>query len=436
MAVEPEDGGDAGGHPASEAASGRRSWWPVGLVLLLFALVAAGATWLAGRGGQHMGGRPRAAVAVAKATLADVPVRVTALGTVRPVVTATVRTQIAGTLFALDFQDGAMVRRGQLLAQIDPRPYRLALAQAEANLARDTALLAAARVDQRRYETLLAQDSIASQQVDTQRATVRQLGGTVAADQAAVGTARLNLGYTSIRSPISGRAGLRAVDLGNFLTPSDAAGIVSVTSLDPIDVGFALPQAQLARIGQAAGAGAGLPVAVYDQDNGRLLASGRFLTFDNAVDPATGTVKAKARFANPASALFPGQFVNVSMLVDTLRNAVVVPAGAVRHGAPGDFVFVLQPDRTVKLVPVQTGPGDGRTVTVRAGLKPGATVVTEGADGLEDGSAVALPGDGPPKSGHRPGAAGKAGPMPGSAGKAGQMPGSAAKSGPMPGRPG
>ena len=345
-----------------------------------------------------------------KATTTDMPVSVTALGTVQPIVTATVRTQLAGTLFKLFFRDGQMVREGQVLAQIDPRPYQLALAQAKANLARDEAQLAAAQVDLNRYETLLKQDSIASQQVDTQRATVRQLTGTIAADKAAIGTAQLNLTYTSVKAPVTGRAGIRQVDIGNYLTPSDSNGIVVVTQLDPIDVAFSLPQAQLSAIGHAAGAGSGLPVQARNQDDNNVIVTGRFLTFDNQVDTTTGTVKAKARFDNTGNALFPSQFVNVSMLVNTLHNVVTVPVSAVRHGAPGDFVFVLQGDRTVKLTPVKIGPSANGQVAIASGLAAGATVVIEGADGLEDGSTVRLPGDkGGPGAGGRGGKGGAAG---------------------------
>lgn len=393
----------------SPPARTRRTWPVVAAIVAVLLLVAAGASWLAKRGGDRTFGRPVAAVSVAKATRGDLPVTVTALGTVQPLVTATVRPQLSGVLFKLFFKDGELVRQGQLLAQIDPRPYQLALAQAKANLARDEAQQAAATVDLARYETLLKQDSIASQQVDTQRATVRQLSGTTAADRAAIGTAQLNLQYTAIRSPVTGRAGIRQVDIGNYLTPSDTSGIVVVTQLDPIDVAFSLPQAQLSAIGHAAGSGAGLPVTAHDQDNAALLATGRFLTFDNQVDTTTGTVKAKARFDNGGNALFPNQFVNISMLVDTLRGVVTVPVSAVRHGSPGDFVFVLQPDHTVKLTVIRTGPGAGGRIAVLSGLAAGATVVTEGADGLEDGSAVKLPGDAPPGGGGGSGAGAGAG---------------------------
>ncbi len=387
-----EQSSDRPASPPTTAPRRRTTLLWVVAILLALALIAFGARHIAGSS-KKGAGRPVAAVNVAKAQTGDVPVNVSALGTVQPVVTATVRTQLAGTLFKLFFQDGQMVRQGQVLAQIDPRPYQLALAQAKANLARDDAQLAAARVDLGRYQTLLKQDSIASQQVDTQRATVRQLTGTVAADRAAIGTAQLNLEYTSVKAPVTGRAGIRQVDIGNYLTPSDTNGIVVVTQLDPIDVTFSLPQGQLTAIGHAAGSGAGLPVEAHDQDAATLIATGKFLTFDNQVDTTTGTVKAKARFDNAGNALFPSQFVNVSMLVQTMHGVVTVPVGAVRHGAPGDFVFVLQPDRTVKLAVVKTGPSTKDRIAILSGLAAGQTVVTEGADGLEDGASVRLPGD-------------------------------------------
>jgi len=363
--------------------------------VLLIVIILAGVVFLTQRFlRNHAGGargRPAAAVNLATATLSDVPVTVTALGTVQPLVTATVRTQLSGVLFKLLFQDGQMVQKGQALAEIDPRPYQLALTQAKADLTRDSAQLDAARMDLKRYETLLKQKSIAPQQVDDARATARQFEGTVAADRAAIATAQLNLSYTQITAPIIGRAGIRQVDIGNYLTPSDTNGIVVITQLDPIDVSFSLPQSELSSIGTAAGSGAGLPVEVRDQDNDKLLATGKFLTFDNQVNVSTGTVLAKARFDNPAHTLFPNQFVNVSVRVTTLRNAVTVPVSAIRHGEPGDFVFVAQPDHTVKLTLVKTGPGTDDTISVLSGLQAGASVVTEGADGLEDGSAIRLP---------------------------------------------
>ena len=349
----------------------------------------------AGAGRRGHGSWQGATVGVAKAANADVPVTLTAIGTVQPVVAATVRTQLSGTIFSLNFKEGQHVAKGELIAQVDPRPYKLALTQAQGTVARDQAQLASAQVDLKRYQTLLAQDSIARQQVDTQAALVKQYEGTVATDQAAVGSAKLNLDYTAIKAPVSGTIGLRAVDIGNYVTPGDTNGIALITQDDPIDVAFAVPQAQLPQVQERAHAGGPMPVEALDQGGGKVLAHGRFLTFDNAVDANTGTVRAKARFANPNGALFPNQFVNVSLLVNTLQNAIVVPVAAVRNGAQGDFVFVLQPDRTVKLTKVKTGPQAGGNIAVLQGVTAGQQVVTEGADSLDDGSKVTLPGDKP-----------------------------------------
>jgi multidrug efflux system membrane fusion protein len=339
--------------------------------------------------------RPPTTVGTARASATDMPVTLSAIGTVQPIVSATVRTQLAGVLFSLDFREGQVVRKGQTIAQIDPRPYRLALDQAQGTLARDQAQLADARLILSRYRTLLAQDSIARQQVDTQAATVHQLEGTVEADQAAVGAARLNLGYTSIAAPVSGRIGLRQADIGNYVTPGDANGIVVITETDPIDVAFALPQEQLPKVQLRFSQAGDLPVTATDQAGTTMLARGRFLTFDNQIDATTGTVKAKARFANGDGRLFPNQFVNVSLLVDTLAGAVTVPVTAVRHGAQGDFVFLLMPDRTAKLSLVKTGPSAGGKIAILSGVKIGDTVITEGADRVDDGSKVMLPGDKP-----------------------------------------
>jgi multidrug efflux system membrane fusion protein len=370
-------------------------------VFLSIALViAAGVIWyVLGRDGapaaSRGGGRPTASVGVATAELADVPVYLSAIGTVQPVVAATVRPQLAGTLFSIDFQEGQKVNKGDLLAQIDPRPYKLALSQAEGMLGRDQAQLAAARGDLARYTQLLQQDSIARQQVDTQKGTVHQLEGTVLADEAAVGTARLNLAYTSIRAPVSGKLGLRQADIGNYLTPSDANGIVVITQTAPIDVAFALPQDQLPKLQDKLREQPEMAVTARDKAESVVLGRGTFLTFDNQIDATTGTVRAKARFANADERLFPNQFVNVELLVDTLSKAVTVPVAAVRHGAQGDFIFVLLPDKTAKLSPVKTGPSDNGRTVILSGIAAGDTVITEGADRLEDGARVNLPGNAP-----------------------------------------
>lgn len=344
------------------------------------------------RGGRGGSGGGAAAVGTAKAASTDVPITIDALGTVVSPVTATIRTQIAGRLFSVDFREGQMVRKGQLLAQVDPRPYQQLVDQAKGVLARDAALLAAAKVDLGRYETLLKQDSIARQTVDTQAALVRQYAGTVATDTGAVGAAQLNLDYTRVRAPVAGRVGLRGVDVGNYVSPGDATGIVVITQIAPIDVLFTLPQDRVPAVQARLRAGAGLPVTAFDRDGGAAVAQGIFSTLDNLIDPTTGTVKAKARFANTDGALFPNQFVNARLLLDTVRGAVTVPATAVRNGPQGNFVFVVGAGSKAKLTLVTLGPASGDAISITSGLAAGAVVVTEGADRLKDGGMVTLPG--------------------------------------------
>ncbi len=376
-------------------------------MVLAIVAVALAARWFAAAGvtKNAKSGRPPSAVAVAPVVLADMPETVSAIGTVTPLDTATVHTQLSGNVTAILFREGQMVSAGQPIVQIDPRPYALTLQQAEGTLARDSATLAMARLDLQRYETLSMQDSVARQTLENARTTVAQLEGTVATDRAAVGSARLNLQYTTIKAPFAGRIGLKQVSVGSFTTPSDAAGVAVVTRIDPIDVQFSIPQALLGDVQRKVGSGAGLPVTVLDQDNKTVLAQGAFSTFDNQINTATGTVMAKARVANPpvaasgaasgaaARALFPNQFVNVTMLVDTLRQVPTVPVSALRHGTQGDFVFLVQPDKTVKIAVVRTGPSDGTRTAILSGLTRGQVVVSEGADGLDNGSAVRLPGD-------------------------------------------
>ena len=390
-----------GAEPVERSPNARRN----ALIVLLVLVVIGALAWAMTRGGGSeqgpggpgggRGGRGRiaATVGIAKVTAMDVPQSLSQIGTAQPIVTATVRPQLSGNIFTINFREGQVVAKGQLLAQIDPRPYRLALAQAEANLTRDESQLNLARVDLRRYQVLLSQDSIARQQVDTQAATVKQQEGIVAADRAAIGTARLNLKYTSITAPVSGRIGLRQADIGNYVSPGDANGIAVITQTDPIDVSFAVPQGNLPGILARRSTGAALPVTASDQSGQTVIAHGSFLTFVNQIDPTTGTVKAKARFPNARGTLFPNQFVNVTLLVDTLRNAPTVPVTAVRHGTQGDFVFVLEGDHTVKMQPVKQGPSAGTNVAILSGLTIGLTVITEGADNLEDGSKVVLPGE-------------------------------------------
>lgn len=339
------------------------------------------------------GGRGATTVGFAVAEAADIPVNLEALGTVTPQATVRVRPQVSGVLTQVLFREGQTVKRGELLATIDPRPFEMALQQAVGARMRDEAQLAAARVTLERFETLLKQDSIARQEVDTQRATVRQLEATVVSDKATEGTARLNLSYTRITAPIEGRVGLRNVDVGNQVGTSDTNGIAIITKMTPIDVEFAIPQDHAAWL-QHNGGGF-MEVRAFDRTRTTLLDTGVFASIDNQIDTTTGTVRAKARFNNARLQLFPSQFVNVQLQVRTISNAVVVPVTAVRQSGSGEYVFVLQQDRTVKQRPVVRGQQLGERVQIVSGLQIGERVITEGADRLRDGARVTLPGDAP-----------------------------------------
>ena len=358
-----------------------RSFVLIGIVFLLTALLGIVLTNAAGRAKPNAAGRkPETTVGLARANLGDVPITVSALGTVTPEATVQIVPKVSGTLQSVAFREGQIVRTGQVLGVIDPAPYRAALEQAEGQAARDEATLAGARIDLARYQKLLAEDSIAKQTVDDQAASVRQAAGTVAADRGNVAAARLNLFYTRIVAPISGRVGLRQIDAGNQVSSTSSTPIAVITRIDPIDVVFAMPEATIADVTRHPDFGVNLPVTVYDRAGGRDLAHGSLSTIDNLVDTTTGTVKAKARFANPTAALFPNQFVNVGLLVDTLHNQVIVPTSAVRHGPSGDFVWVLQPGQYVRMRNVTLGPGASETVPILSGLRAGETVITEGGD--------------------------------------------------------
>jgi len=357
----------------------------------------------AGRGGAA-GGRPPTTVGVAKAALGDIPITLSALGTVTPVTTVEIQARVSGMLDKVGFKEGQMVRKGQLLAQIDPRPFQAALDQAQAQLLHDQALLDTARIDLKRYAVLKAQDSVSGQVYDTQAGLVKQDEATVAADRASVASARLNLSFTHVTSPTAGRVGLRQVDPGNQITANQTPPFTVVTQLSPISIIFSVPEGAIGAIAKQGAAG--LPVTAYDRAGGLVLDRGTLSTLDNLIDPTTGTVKAKANFANAGSSLFPNQFVNVVLLVDTLKNQIVVPTTAVRHGPQGDFVWVLQPDRTVKSQLVKTGPGTAETVSIVSGLAVGATVITDGGDRLRDGAKVILPGQKPGGYGGAGGGAG------------------------------
>lgn len=350
-----------------------------------------------GPGGPGGGrGGPATTVGVATATLADIPVTLEALGTVVPAAIVTVRPQVSGVVQKIHFTEGQLVKPGQVLATIDPRPFQMVLLQARGQRQRDEAQLDSARVTLKRFQTLLEQDSIARQEVDTQAALVKQLEGTATIDRANEGTAQLNLDYATVRAPIGGRVGLRTVDVGNLVGSGDTAGIAVITQLAPIDVEFAVPQDGLPVLQQRITQGAKLPATALDRTRTDTLATGSFIALDNQVDTSTGTVRAKARFTNTDGKLFPSQFVNLRLTVNTIRNAVQVPVTALRHGTDGDFVYVLDAaKRTVSLRIVTRGQATVDKVQIASGLKAGEQVITEGADRLRDGASVVLPGDKP-----------------------------------------
>lgn len=402
--------------------------WVAGLVgvLVLIGLaiwLSHGSSSSQGSGGGQGGGRHRGGgrgggpfsfrsqtttVGIAKAATADLPVQTEALGTVTPAATVTVIPQVSGTITQILYQEGQKVAKGQALAIIDPRPYRAALLQAQGSLTRDRAQLENARVQLKRYDILIGQDSIARQDRDTQAALVHQLEGTVMSDQGAVQQAQVNLGFTKIVSPVSGRIGLRVVDIGNYVGAGSSTGIAVVTTLQPIDVEFAIPQQQAPAIQKRIAQGAEIPAIALDSTRTQTLDTGRFSTLDNRVDTTTGTIKGKARFPNAGYQLYPSQFVNVRLTIDTVANAITVPPAAIRTGPDGDFVWLLKPDRTVTQRVIKVGVSTADRTQVTSGLAVGDTVVTDGGDRLTEGATVALPGD-KPAAGARAGGAGKGG---------------------------
>ena len=377
--------------------------------LLVLALIAGLLVWFH----PWSGGPPRRPppvppqpVGVASATIGNMPVVLNALGTVTPFNTVTVMTQINGQLMSVGFKEGQIVKKGQFLAQIDPRPYQVALEQAEGQLAHDTALLHQAQSDLVRYERLKTQNSIAEQQVSDQQFLVQQYQGTVKTDQAAVASAKLNLTYCHITSPITGRAGLLQVDPGNYVQTSNTSGIVVLTELDPISVIFTLPQNDIAAVTAAMQGGQPLAVTLYNSTNTEKLATGTLYSMDNQINVSTGTVELRASFANPNYTLFPNEFVNADLLVKTLQNAVLVPSAAIQRGAPGTFVYVVKPDNTVAIQKVTLGPNNASETAITSGLTAGTKVVTDGADRLHPGAKVTIvaPGAAAPAAAKRTGA--------------------------------
>ncbi len=337
----------------------------------------------------------QSAVSIKAATVGkgDIRVIVNGLGTVSPLATVNVVTQINGQLTQVAFREGQMVKKGDFLAQIDPRPYEILQAQYEGQLVHDQGLLDQAKIDLARYQTLLRQNSIARQTEEDQVYLVKQYEGSVKTDQALIDAQKLNLIYAHIISPVDGRMGLRLVDPGNYVQTSNTSMIAVITQLQPITVIFPVPEDELPNIMPKVTAAVPLQVDAYDRANVKKLATGRLLTIDNEVDTTTGMVKLRAQFENTENKLFPSQFVNANLLLDTLRGVVTIPTAAIQRGAPGAYAYVVGADNTVAVHVLKLGPTDGDVAQVISGLAPGDRVVTEGTDRLREGTLVEIPDD-------------------------------------------
>lgn len=355
----------------------------------------AGAGPNGGRGRGGRSGDPAQAVGIAKIASGDIPVVLSGLGTVTPLATVTVRSQISGYLTEIGYREGQMVKKGDFLAQIDSRIYEAQLAQFQGQLQRDQALLQNSKLDLARFQRLAQQDSISKQNVDTQAALVKQNEGTVAADEALVDQQKLNITYTRIISPVDGRVGLRQVDQGNYITAASTS-LVVVTQIDPISVIFTLPEDDVSRVMKRVRSGAKLTVRAYDRGDTVLIASGTLETVDNQIDNATGTVKLRALFQNDDDALFPNQFVNAKLTVDTVADVPIVPTAAILRGTPGTYVYLLDGDDKVVVRPIKLGESDGPRTAVVSGLAVGDRVVVDGTDRLRDGAPVRIIADAKP----------------------------------------
>src|ERR1700722_10811551 len=390
-----------------------RSRRRVALISVLVLLVLGGVVWWSRQGGapqQAAGGRNAPPMSMVPETVGkgDIGINLNGLGTVTSLATVTIRTQISGYLVKVDFTEGHDVKKGDLLAQIDPRPYEATLAQVKGQLARDEALLKGAQVDLARYQGLAAQNAVPRQTLDTQVALVAQDQGTVEADRGMVKSAEVNLQYCRILSPLDGRVGLRQVDQGNYVTPGDSSGLVVITQIQPISVLFTVPEDNLQAISKRLQAGAVLPAAAYDRSGANKIADGTLQTFDSQIDPTTGTIKLRAQFPNEAKTLYPNQFVNVRLLLDTHSGVTTMSSAAIHRGVPGTFVYLVGADSTVSVRAVQLGVTDGDNVEVSSGLAPGDRIVVDGADKLRDGAKINIrteggtgtpPPPGPVKSG-------------------------------------
>jgi membrane fusion protein, multidrug efflux system len=363
-------------------------------------VVVAGAAWYfsshsssksAVRQGGRNGGNQPVTVGLATVVKGDIPIVNKALGTVTPLATVTVKTQITGQLIEVAFTEGQSVKKGDLLAVVDPRPYEVALQQAIGTLEKDEALLANSKLDLIRYKTLVSQQSVARQVYDTQAALVSQYEATVATDRAGVDSAKLNLVYTRIVAPTDGRIGLRLVDPGNYVTMGDATGICVITLMHPMSVLFTIPEDSVPAVRKRIRDGATLQATALDRAQKSQLGVGTLATTDNQIDTTTGTLKLRAMFDNTDEALFPNQFVNIQLLVDTVKDALVVPVAAIQKGQPGTFVYRVKPDGTVEIRVVQTGVSDGEKIAVKQGLALNDQVVIDGTDRLREGAKIRQP---------------------------------------------
>jgi len=393
---------DPGAHGATTAPPAKGRWWVWVAVLAVAGLgfwyfhgrstseadskAGPGGSGGKGKGGSY--GQMVVPVAVANAVKGDLPVYLVGLGSVTAFNTVTVHTRVDGQIVKVNFTEGQYVHQGDALIEIDPRPYQVMLEQAEGQLAKDQAQLHDVQVDFERYTLLFNEGVIPKQQVDTQQAQVGQYQGAIKADQATIDNAKLQLVYCNITAPISGRVGLRLVDIGNIVHATDTNGLLVITQVQPIAVIFTLPQDQLQQVLGKLSSARALPVEAYDRDDTTKITDGKLLTIDNQIDPTTGTYKLKAVFENGRNILFPNQFVNIHMLVDVKHDLMIVPAAAIQRGPQGTYVYVVSNGNTVNIRPVTLAQTAGNNVGISAGLSAGETVVIDGQDKLQDGSKV------------------------------------------------
>jgi multidrug efflux system membrane fusion protein len=379
-------------HPSRDWLKHWWFWLPAAILLVIVAysqLTKGRAAETPGKRGEPLN-PPGVAVTATTAQKGDIGLYLTGLGTVTPVHTVTVKTRVDGELIRVLYKEGQIVKKGQLLVEIDPRPYQAQLTQAEGQMTRDQALLNNARLDLNRYRVLSGQDSIAEQQYATQKSLVRQLEGTVKFDQGQIDNAKLQLIYSRITAPISGRIGLRPVDPGNIVHATDTTGLAVITQLEPITVIFTIPEDNLPAVLARLKAEAHLPVDAYNREQTKKIAAGSLLTLDNQVDPNSGTVRFRAQFPNQDHALFPNQFVNARLLLETRHGVTLVPTAAIQRSPQGTFVYVVKADQTVAVRQVRPGPSEGDVTAIDEGLEPGDQVVVEGTERLREGTKVEL----------------------------------------------